>query len=466
VPDVVGLTKFDAYSALTAAALVIGDTFYEYSDTIPAGIVIDQDPENPVQLPAASPVDLWVSLGQPIPAISLASERLVELQNNDGGWDIPLDDGDPDAGTDIQNMAVIAAGLARAYAITEDPNTLSALANTRTLLLAKTDSFVVTDGALAVELDSVFGDTACTDHVRVNFFDKLAAGTYYDVFSDTVYDTASYIQALRDARDAESSSNLAAWDLGLGLYDAHLVGADANAWIPLVKTEIDELDGEQLYDAIGLSGAILGLAAVGAEHDPQAGMYASAASLQDLADFLAANQLNTGGFTWHRGFLEDNFDETVHETAYAIMALNEFDRVAYAGRIIDAGLYLHAVQLLTGGWKNYDLAVQEENQLTGEALGGIVMALGYVLVPDLTDLESTDANAVIVLSGLVADGVEYEYNDTIAYDHVVSQDPAGDTLVSIGTSVDIVLSLGLPIVPDVEGMTESDANLAIEAVER
>jgi beta-lactam-binding protein with PASTA domain len=461
VPNVIGMMKQDARSVLGLEALIIGDCFYEYSDIIPAGIVVDQDPPISTQLPAGTGVDLWISLGWPMPTILEASQRLIELQNNDGGWDIPLDDGNPDTGTDLQTLAAIATGLARAYAITNDPNILTSLGNTRALLLSKTDNFVVTDGMLAVELDTILGGTICADHVRTNFFDKLADGTYYDLLSDTVYDTNGYIQTIREFRSIDGANNLAAWDLGIGLYDAQLVGADPNEWIDAVKAQIDEMRLDKLYDVIGLSGAVLGLASAGADYDPQAGMYASASSIQDLADELAINQLNTGGFTWHSGFFIDNFDEAIHETAYAVMALNEVDRVRYLSEIKDAGIYLQYAQLPTGGWKNFSLATEEENTITGEGLGAIVLAHGYVMIPDMVDYSQADANMIISAAGLVIDGIEYQYSDAIPDGNVLAQTPDSGILVTIGTSVDIVLSLGVPVAPNVLGMSESDANEAI-----
>ncbi|MHC4575082.1 MAG: hypothetical protein ACYS76_13285, partial [Planctomycetota bacterium] len=85
----------------------------------------------------------------------------MELQNNDGGWDWPLDDGDPEIGSDPATFASAALGLAYTYHQSNDANMLAALAKARTFLLSKTDDFGINDGVLAVELDSILGGTAC-----------------------------------------------------------------------------------------------------------------------------------------------------------------------------------------------------------------------------------------------------------------------------------------------------------------
>jgi len=80
IPDVVEMTKTDANSVITDANLVVGNVTYEYSDTIAAGLVISQNPAAGTAVPMGSSVDLVVSLGQPIAAMLLGGSRLVELQ--------------------------------------------------------------------------------------------------------------------------------------------------------------------------------------------------------------------------------------------------------------------------------------------------------------------------------------------------------------------------------------------------
>ncbi|MHC4335786.1 MAG: PASTA domain-containing protein, partial [Planctomycetota bacterium] len=462
VPNVVGITKADANSAITAASLVMRRVTYRYDDVGGAGTIIEQSPTEGTLLPVGSAVDIVVSLGQPVDVMLSGGNRLVALQNNDGGWDVSAADEDPESQSDANILGAVALGLSEAYHATSDANMLAALENAKTSLLSKIDNFTVTDGALAIELDGILGGTACVDHVMTNFYDKLATGTYYDAASGATHDTISYIQALRDQRVAENARNLSAWELGLGLYSAHMIGTDTSEWVTAVKAQIDQLDGSRGYDVLGLAGAVLGLAAAGEDYDPQAGQHASASSLSDLAATLASYQIETGGFTWHWFYLDPNYDEMPQETVYALRALSELDRPGYLTEIRDAGNYLQSVQLATGGWEN-DVGSWEENHITGEALYGISVSIGrQVIVPDVVGTTEPNANLTITTSNLIVGEITYEYSATASPGVVISQSPASGVTVLGSSTIDLVVSLGEPVlVPDVVGISETDANLTL-----
>ncbi|HUW18248.1 MAG TPA: PASTA domain-containing protein, partial [Sedimentisphaerales bacterium] len=96
----------------------------------------------------------------------------------------------------------------------------------------------------------------------------------------------------------------------------------------------------------------------------------------------------------------------------------------------------------------------------------LVVSLGQPVVPDVVGMTEVDANsAIIAVDNLTVDNVTQQYSDTIAAGIVISQNPAAYTQVAIGSSVDLVVSLGQPVVPDVVGMTETDANSAVIAVD-
>ena len=194
------------------------------------------------------------------------ADRLVALQNDDGGWDTPLNDGNPASASPKNTLGPIARGLAQAYRQAGDAGQLAAMQSAGALLLTKTNNFSPCDGYLAIELDSIFGGTNYTDYVITNFYDSLAAGTYDRDGAGTLYDTGSYVNLIRTERWG-ANANLAAWDLGTGLYAADLVAADTTAWAAGVKAEINELDGDGWYDVLGLAGSILGLASVGQDFD-------------------------------------------------------------------------------------------------------------------------------------------------------------------------------------------------------
>jgi hypothetical protein len=337
-------------------------------------------------------------------------DRLATLQNTDGGWDWPLDDGNPSSSSPKNTIGPIGQGLADAYIYTSDPDHLAALQDAGSLLLAKTNNFSPSDGYLAATLDDLLGVTTYTDHVMNNFYGPLAASTYNRNGAGTLYSTASYVTLIRNSRASQGIPNLAAWDIGMGLVGAAAVGADTSAWIAGVKAEIDELDKSADYDVIGLAGAIYGLAYVGENHDPLAGSHEAANSLTDLGMILAGYQLGTDGFTWNSQYLGAG-EESVQETAYAILALEKLDRTTYLSAVQSAADYLASVQLGTGGWEGY-IGGGENNEITGEALWGVYAAYPYNQLP------VAEANGPYMVA----------VGQTVALDHTGSTDPDGDSL--------------------------------------
>ena len=71
VPDIRGTSEADGIAALASAKLVRGATFTEYSDTVPAGEIVQQNPRPGVQVASGTAVDIVVSLGaEPSPSPS------------------------------------------------------------------------------------------------------------------------------------------------------------------------------------------------------------------------------------------------------------------------------------------------------------------------------------------------------------------------------------------------------------
>jgi hypothetical protein len=71
VPDIRGMSEADGIAALATARLVRGAKFDEYSDTVPAGEVIQQNPRPGVQVSSGTAIDIVVSKGiEPSPSPS------------------------------------------------------------------------------------------------------------------------------------------------------------------------------------------------------------------------------------------------------------------------------------------------------------------------------------------------------------------------------------------------------------
>jgi len=319
------------------------------------------------------------------PALQAGADRLVSLQNDDGGWDWELDDGDPTNVSPQNTIGPIGIGLAQAHLHTGDSDHYAALQKVGTFLLSKT-TFSGTDGILAAQLDKIFGVTTYTEYVNTNFYDKLANNTY--VGSSGTYSTSSYIQYIRNVRSGKSA-NLAAWDLGYGLVGAAecgVTGTELQYWIDGVKAEINELDDytdtpeTMSYFTLGLAGALYGLSHVNEDIDPTSGYYADATNIGDLFDGLLALQNSSGGFVWHPDYtLENDQNENSQATAYALLALDEYDRANYLDEMHAAADYMLGIQLATGGWDNYPAvgtyeASGENNEVTAEAMWAISVA--------------------------------------------------------------------------------------------
>ncbi len=378
-------------------------------------------------------------------------DRLVDLQNDDGGWDWPLDDGNPATGSAQNTIGPIAMGLSYAYWQLADPAQLAALQEAGNFLLAKTNTFSPQDGYLAAQLDRIFGGSTYKNHVKIYFYDQLAVGTYDDHGAGTLYSTASYIQMLRTLYSIQiwpPIDNLAAWDLGMGLVGAQAAGADTAEWINGVKAELDELSSAGDYDVIGLAGAVYGLAYVNEDFDPTAGDLAAASSLNDLADILAGYQINGGGFPEQSG----DTVESIQTTAYAALALNEVDRTTYLASILGAGTYIDNQQLVSGGWKNSAAEPDENNEVTGEALWGATAALTSILTenyaPEYWNIpgpewktwpQTCSGNAVefsVRAGNQTLDG-DFELNHMVGG---VYQDTGGQFAIANGTDFDFTLS--------------------------
>lgn len=368
-------------------------------------------------------------------SMQAGADRLTNMQHTDGSWGWPLIA--PPSYANI--LGPIAMGLAQAYTYTGDANHLAALSLSGGYLLTKINNFSPSDGYLAARLDQVFSGTTYTDHLIANFYGHLAAGTYDKNGAGTDYDTPGYITLIHDGR--ASIPNLAAWDIGMGLVAAAscgVSGTELDYWINGVKTEIDGLDGTDYYDVIGLAGAVYSLAFVGEDYTPTAGQHFGAANLLALADILVSYQIDVGGFAWNKDYVIPNNDnETVQETAYAMLALMTVDNAGYRSEILGAFSYLESVQLSTGGWENYP-GNGENNEITGEGLwaDAMVMQTG----PSITIETPTAANcdeysfdvtvADFNLIGSISMTLEYE-NAVLGYiDTDFHPDIAGLTSVN------------------------------------
>jgi serine/threonine-protein kinase len=86
-------------------------------------------------------------------------------------------------------------------------------------------------------------------------------------------------------------------------------------------------------------------------------------------------------------------------------------------------------------------------------------------VPNLIDLTEKQARAAIGDAGLKVGRVDYQADQDVAKDKVISQDPNRDQYVDPGSVIDIVVSTGKPLVtvPSVVGQDKDSAEAAMRS---
>ncbi len=113
--------------------------------------------------------------------------------------------------------------------------------------------------------------------------------------------------------------------------------------------------------------------------------------------------------------------------------------------------------------------VISQNPVSGTAVNigstvSLVVSLGKPVVPNVVDMTQAAATtAITAVDNLTVGTVTQAYSDTVAAGLVISQNPIGGTQVNTGSAVDIVVSLGLPVIPVVTGQAQAAAQAAITA---
>ncbi len=89
----------------------------------------------------------------------------------------------------------------------------------------------------------------------------------------------------------------------------------------------------------------------------------------------------------------------------------------------------------------------------------------YVTVPSVTGLTESSAATLITAAELYLNRIDRQCSDTVPAGQVINQTPSTGALVVPGASVDLVVSTGgCPVIPDVSGLTQEEAQSQIIAV--
>lgn len=109
---------------------------------------------------------------------------------------------------------------------------------------------------------------------------------------------------------------------------------------------------------------------------------------------------------------------------------------------------------------------QSEEAYTYVPCGSAVnLIISGAIVPDVLVMTEAQAETSLNAAGLVKGSVTFAYSDVIPAGHVVSQSPDPGTIVECGSVVDLVIAKEKEdcVVPDVLGMTEVQAEAALNA---
>ena len=309
-------------------------------------------------------------------------DRLIGNQNDDGGWDWELNDGDPMTGSATNTAGPIGMGLLAAYTHTGDVQYLNAAVAAGDFILNNSPPHSTGNGVFMAALSDVTGTSAYASDVKGEYYDALVAGTYER--NGVLYNTAGFTQYIYDLRNSQNIGNLGIWDVGLAAAGAARLGvsqsqldifgdqleAGLNAWEGVYST------GNSLYSVLGLAGGVFGLAAMGQDSldspiPVSGGHLDNLQTVAELADTLAGYQAPGGGFGKYADYPMDPYTG-VQATAYAILALNEVDPILYADNISRGAAWLADVQMATGGWGGaFAGAPLENNEITGEAMWAV-----------------------------------------------------------------------------------------------
>jgi hypothetical protein len=100
------------------------------------------------------------------------------------------------------------------------------------------------------------------------------------------------------------------------------------------------------------------------------------------------------------------------------------------------------------------------------AIAGCWLMHYDVVVPAVTGMTQAEAEAAITAAGLVVGTIWQQFSTTVPAGSIVSQVPSAGQEVPPKSTVDLVLSRGIPItVPDVTGLTSSQAQAAIASAD-
>ncbi|MBI2425442.1 MAG: PASTA domain-containing protein [Candidatus Hydrogenedentes bacterium] len=429
VPDVTGQTQAAAEAALAAAGFVAGDITTATSATVPAGLVISQEPTAGTLLNQDSAVNLVISTGAPevavpgVTGLDRAAARLaIEAAGFVVGAAVFVDNAatagevlsqDPAAGTLLAQGSAIDLQISNGNQIEEVP-ALSGLNLAQAI--AALESANLTVGMISyANSDTVPSGEVISQSIAEG--SDVTFGATVDFTVSSGPDGPVTVPNLVGLTDAAATAALNA--IGLFLGDVSL---QISATVP--------------------AGSIV-------SQNPTAGSETeSGSSVNIVVSSGATGQVSVPDVA--------GLSQAEAEAALIAAGLNLGAVTQTASSVVPAGNVI-SQDPAAGGMADFRSNVS------------LVISTGpaQVTAPDLAGLSQAAAAAALTAAGLVTGSISQATSETVAAGNVISQNPPAGTLLNPGSAVDLVISLGPETtvsVPDVVGETEDVARGVLEAL--
>ena len=425
VPDVVGLSGTDAYLALSNAGLALDAVAEEYSDTVPAGRVISQNPPAGNSVSPGSTVDLVVSKGPQFVTVP----NVVGLSGTD-------------AFTALSNAGLSVGTVAEEYSATVPAGKVisqNPIAGNNVSPSSAVDLVLSRGGTQPGTVPNVVGMTQAAAAAAITS-SGLTVGTVAEMPSATV-----------PAGNVISQSPLAGNNASPGSAVDLVLSKGPQ---PVTVPNVVGLSGTDAFTALTNAGLAVGTVAEVYSDAVPAGRVIS-------QNPLAGNSVSPGSAV---NLVVSKGPQSV--TAPDVVGLSGTDAfTALSNAGLTVGTVTEAYSATVPAGKVISQNPPAGNHVSPGSAVNLVVSRGTQpgTVPNVVGMTQAQAAAAITGAGLTVGTVAEQTSTTVPAGRIISQDPPAGNSVPPGSAVDLIVSKAAQIVtvPDVVGLSGTDAFTAL-----
>ena len=412
VPYVVGMTGAAAGTTITGAGLVLGTTTEQYSLTTPAGTVISQNPVAGAAVAPDSAVNLLISKGpQHVPdVVGLTQTAAVSAIT---GASLVL-------GTTTQQYSLT---IPEGTVMTQNPAAGTAVPAGAAV------SLLVSKGVPPVPYVVGMTQVAASSAITAA---GLVVGTTTQQFSLSV-----------PAGTVMGQNPVAGTAVALG------------SAVNLVVSK----GAQHVLDVVGMTQAAATTSITGA------GLVLGTVTQQYSITVPSGTVISQNPVAGTAVATGSAVDLVVSKGSPPVPNVVGMTQATATDSLAGAGLVVGTVT------QQFNTTVAAGTVLSQTPAGGAFVTLGSAVnlvlskgpqhVPNVVGIAQAAAATAVTDAGLVVGTVTQQYNLTVPTGNVISQDPVAGAAVALGAAVNLVVSKGPQKVPDVVGMTRTDATAAI-----